>query len=163
MHTASLTFEATGLGFLFPRARGDPTFERREMLAYDYPAQGVFLTMLLFFLWIMWILILFRTIADIFRSDDLSGVGKVAWLVVILVLPYLGVFSYVIVRGSGMAARDQARAVEAEESFKAYIRESAGASGGGAADELAKLADLRDRGVINDDEFQQQKSKILST
>ena len=133
------------------------------MLAYDYPAQGVFLTMLLFFLWIMWILILFRTIADIFRSDDLSGVGKVAWLVVILVLPYLGVFSYVIVRGSGMAARDQARAVEAEESFKAYIRESAGASGGGAADELAKLADLRDRGVINDDEFQKQKSKILSS
>lgn len=134
------------------------------MLAYDYPVMGLFLTMLWFFLWIMWILLLFRTIADIFRSKDLSGGLKVLWLVVILVLPYLGVFIYLISRGRGMVERDEARALAAEESLRSYIRETAGSGGGASspADQLAKLADLRDRGVLDDEEFRQQKAKILA-
>jgi hypothetical protein len=131
------------------------------MLAYDFPVLGAFLALLWFFLWVTWIFLLFRTIGDIFRSDDLSGVGKVVWLVAILVLPYLGVLAYVIVRGAGMGRRDLDRAVAAEEAFTSYLRAMV-STGGGAADELAKLADLRDRGVIDDAEFQQQKRKILA-
>lgn len=131
------------------------------MLAYDFPVAGAFLTMLWFFLWIMWIMLLFRTITDIFRSDDLGGVAKTVWLVVILVLPYLGVFVYLIARGTGMSRRDHQRAAAAEDAFKEYVRNAAG-SGGGSADELAKLAELRDRGVINDAEFAQQKAKLLA-
>lgn len=130
------------------------------MFAYDFPVMGAFLSFLWFFLWVMWIFLLFRTFGDIIRSDDLSGVGKVIWLIVILVLPYLGVFLYVIVRGTGMGRRDHERSVAAEEAFKSYVRETA-STGGGVASELVALADLRDRGVIDDTEFQQQKAKIL--
>lgn len=132
------------------------------MLAYDFPVLGAFLTMLWFFLWIMWILLLFRTVTDIFRSDDLGGVGKVAWLIAILVLPYLGVFVYLIARGTGMSQRDHQRAVAAEDAFKSYVREAASPGSVSSADELAKLAELRDRGVIDDSEFQQQKAKLLA-
>jgi ABC-type Fe3+ transport system permease subunit len=129
------------------------------MLAYDYPILGIFFTMMWIFIWMMWIYLLFKTIADIFRSDDLSGFSKVLWLLVVLVLPYLGVFIYVIVRGQGMTRRDRERHQAAEDSFRQYVRETASS---GSADELAKLADLRERGVINDQEFEQQKAKILS-
>ncbi len=131
------------------------------MLAYDYPILGIFFTMMWIFFWMMWIYLLFKTIADVFRSDDLSGFSKVLWLLLVLVLPYLGVFIYVIVRGNGMSRRDRERNQAAEDSFRQYVRETASSSSG-SADELAKLADLRERGVINDQEFEQQKAKILS-
>ena len=130
------------------------------MLAYDYPVLGVFWSILLFFLWIMWFFLLFRVIADIFRSDDLGGWGKAAWLVFVLIVPFLGVLVYVIARGDTMGQRDVAQAQAQNQAFQAYVRDAAGS--GGSADQLAKLADLRDRGVINDAEFEQQKAKILS-
>jgi hypothetical protein len=129
------------------------------MLAYDFPLLGAFLTMLWFFIWVMWLFLLFRTVADIFRSEDLSGVAKVAWLIFVIVLPYLGVFVYIIARGTGMTRRDIERHRAAEEAFRGYIRETASS---GPADELQKLADLRERGVISEAEFEQQKARVLS-
>jgi hypothetical protein len=130
------------------------------VLAYDYPVLGVFWSMLVFFLWIMWFFLLFRVIADIFRSDDLGGWAKAAWLIFVLVVPFLGVFAYVIARGDEMGRRDVAQAQARDQAFQSYVRETAGS--GGPVDQLAKLADLRDRGVINDAEFEQQKAKVLS-
>jgi hypothetical protein len=135
------------------------------MLAYDYPVLGVFFTMLWFFLWILWLILVFRVVADIFRSDDLGGFAKVLWLVLILFLPFLGVFIYLIARGKEMTQRDIQRQQAAEASFREYVRDAAGSAGGGsasAAEELAKLADLRDRGVLSEDEFQAQKARLLA-
>ena len=88
------------------------------MLAYDFPILGLFFTMLWFFVWVMWLFLLFKVVSDIFRSDDLGGLAKVIWLVVVLVLPYLGVFVYVIARGNTMTARDGARQEALNERFR---------------------------------------------
>ena len=129
------------------------------MLAYDYPVLGVFWSMLVFFLWIMWFFLLFRIIGDLFRSDDLSGWGKAGWMIFLLVVPFLGVLVYVIARGDTMGKHEIARAQAQSKAFQSYVQEAA--SSGGAADQLTKLADLRDRGVITDAEFDQQKAKVL--
>ena len=130
------------------------------MLAYDYPVLGAFWTMLWIVVWVVWLFVLFRVIFDIFRSDDLSGWGKALWMIFVVLLPYLGVFVYVIARGRGMGDRDIREAKARKESFDAYVRDAT--ASGGTADELAKLADLKDRGVISDAEFEQQKSKLLA-
>ncbi len=125
----------------------------------QYPLLNVFWTMLYFFLWILWIYLVFWIVFDIFRSRDLSGWAKAGWLVLVLVVPFFGVFVYLIARGGKMHER-QVRDVQAQdEQFKAYVRDAAGS---GSADELTKLADLRDRGVISEAEFQQGKAKVLS-
>ena len=131
------------------------------MLAYDYPVLGIFWTTLWFFLWIIWIFILFRVIFDIFRSDDIGGWGKAGWLIFVILLPFLGVFVYLIARGRSMTERDVGRAQARQAQFDQYVRETA-SSTGGVSDELTKLADLKDKGVITDAEFEQQKAKILS-
>ncbi len=130
------------------------------MLGYDYPFLGLFWSMLVFFLWIAWFFLLFRVIFDIFRSHDLSGWGKALWLIFVILVPFLGVFVYVIARGDSMTDRDVADAQAQEAAFKPYMQETA-ASGGGTADELSKLADLKAQGVITDAEFEQQKAKLL--
>jgi len=117
--------------------------------------------MLWFFLWILWFFLLFRIILDIFRSKDLGGWGKAGWLIFVCILPFLGVFVYLIARGSKMTQRDAEDAQAADQAMRAYVRDAAGSSG--PADELAKLADLRDRGVISDAEFQQSKAKVLQS
>lgn len=132
------------------------------MLAYDYPLLGLFWTILLVFLWVAWIVLVFRVFADIFRSDDLGGWGKALWSIFVLFVPFLGVLVYLIARGGSMTRRDVEQAQASEAAFQTYIRETAG-SGGGSADELAKLAELRDRGVLSADEFEQQKAKLLAT
>ena len=132
------------------------------MLAYQYPVLGVFWTFLWFFLWIIWIFILFRVIFDIFRSHDLGGWGKALWLIFVIILPFLGVFVYLIARGRSMSERDVQRAQQHQDQFNAYVREAAG-SGPNSADQLSKLADLKTKGVITDAEFEQQKAKILSS
>lgn len=129
------------------------------MIAYDYPLLGLFWTMLWFFLFVAWIMILFQTITDIFRSRDMSGIAKAIWMLFVIVLPYLGVFVYLLVRGGKMAERRMAEAQEAEAAFKAYVRDTAGASDPAA--QIAQLADLRDRGAITDAEFEAGKAKIL--
>jgi hypothetical protein len=127
-----------------------------------YPLLNAFWTMLWFFLWILWFFLLFRVILDIFRSRDLGGWGKAGWLIFVIILPFLGVFVYLIARGNKMTQRDVEDAQAADQAMRAYVKDAAG-SGGGTADELAKLADLRDRGVISEGEFQQSKAKVLQT
>jgi hypothetical protein len=130
------------------------------MFAYDYPILGFFWTVLILMLWIWWLFLLFRIIFDIFRSHDLSGWGKAGWLILTLLLPFLGVLIYVIVRGQGMAERSMADARAADQATQEYIRQAAGSSAS-AADELSKLAALKDQGVLTDAEFSAQKARIL--
>lgn len=126
----------------------------------SYPLLDVFWTMLWFFLWIMWIFLLVRVFMDIFRSRDLSGWGKAGWSIFAIILPFLGVFVYLIVRGGKMAGREYGEAEAQEQAFRGYVRHAA--HGDGTADELAKLADLRDHGVISEADFQRGKEKVLS-
>lgn len=123
------------------------------------PLLDAFLTMMWFFLWVLWFFLLFRVILDIFRSRDLSGWGKAGWLIFAIILPFVGVLVYLIARGHTMADRDVAEAKAQDEAFRAYVRDAA--HGDGAADQLARLADLRDRGVISEADFQQGKDSIL--
>ena len=130
------------------------------MLAYDYPLMGVFWSMLWFFLWIVWLMLLFRVIGDIFRSQDLGGFAKVMWLLLVIVVPFFGVFIYMIARGHAMAQHDMNAAQARDEQMKAYVQQVASPTG--SADELAKLAELNRTGVLTDAEFAQEKTKILA-
>ena len=125
----------------------------------SYPLLDVFLTMMWFFLWILWIFLLVRIVMDIFRSHDLGGWGKAGWLIFVVVLPFLGVLVYLIARGRKMTDREVRQARAQDEAFRAYVRQTAHETG--AADELTKLADLRDRGVISQAEFEQGKERVL--
>ncbi len=128
---------------------------------HDYPLLNLFLTMLWFFLWILWIFLLIRVISDIFRSDDMGGWGKAGWTIVVIVLPYLGVLLYLILRGGGMHKREVTTAQANEAAVQDYIRSVSGTSAS-TAEELAKLAGLRDSGVITPAEFDAQKAKLLT-
>jgi hypothetical protein len=130
------------------------------MLAYDYPLMGLFWTMLWFFVWVMWLMLVFRVIGDIFRSRDLGGLAKTMWLILVLIVPFFGVFVYLIARGDEMVQHGLTEAQARDAAFHASVQSSMSSSG--SADELAKLAELRDRGVINEAEFAQQKSKVLA-
>jgi type VI protein secretion system component VasK len=134
-----------------------------EMLAYDYPLMGIFWSMMWFFLWIIWIMLLFRVIGDIFRSHDLGGFAKVLWLLLVIAFPFFGVFVYMIARGRTMAQHDMDAARARDDQMKAYVQQVTASSGSaGSADELAKLAELNQSGVLTDAEFAQQKAKILA-
>ncbi|MDQ0786655.1 putative membrane protein [Streptomyces sp. B3I7] len=130
-------------------------------LAYDYPLLGAFWTILMIFLWIMWFVLLLRIVTDIFRDDGLSGWAKAGWLVFCILLPFLGVFVYVIARGRNMGRRETTRARAQQEEFNAYVRKTA-AGGSSSADELARLSEIRDRGAITDEEFRRAKELVLS-
>jgi hypothetical protein len=128
--------------------------------AQNYPLLNLFWTMFLIFVWVLWFFLLFRVIIDIFRSHDLGGGGKAGWLIFVIVLPFLGVFVYVIARGSSMGQRDVRQAQQADAEMRSYIQ-SAAASSTSSADELTKLASLRDQGVITEPEFAAQKAKLI--
>jgi hypothetical protein len=128
----------------------------------NYPLLDAFWTMLWFFLWIMWLFLLFRIIGDIFRDHDSSGWVKAGWVILVIILPFLGVLVYVIVHGSDMGKRDIAQAQQAEAAFQERVRQAAQTSGTSQADELAKLAALRENGTLSEAEFQQAKTKILA-
>jgi ABC-type multidrug transport system fused ATPase/permease subunit len=128
--------------------------------SYSYPLLGAFWTIFIIFLWVIWFWILITIIIDLFRSHDLSGFAKALWFIFIIFLPLIGVLVYLIARGGKMhehAVKD-ARRQEAE--FRSYVQEAAGSQS--PADQLAKLADLRDRGVITAEEFEREKAKILA-
>jgi len=131
-------------------------------LAYDYPLLSVFWSMLLFFLWIMWFVLLFRVVVDIFRDDDLSGWAKAGWLAFTILLPFLGVFVYVVARGKNMGRREVAQARAQQEEFNTYIRETAAGGRTSSIDELAKLSEIRARGDITDEEFRRAKDLVLT-
>jgi len=132
-------------------------------LAYDYPLLSVFWSMLLFFLWIMWFVLLFRVVVDIFRDDDLNGWAKAGWLVFTVALPFLGVFVYVIARGKNMGRREIAQARAQQDAFDARIREAVSDQGQrSSVEELARLSEIRARGDITDEEFSKAKELVLT-
>src|SRR5215467_14083561 len=142
-----------------PARRGDTMSLAAS--SYSYPVLGAFWTILMVFLWVIWFWILITIFIDIFRSHDLNGWEKALWFIFVLLLPLIGVLVYLIARGGKMhehAARD---AQAQEQQFRQYVREAAG-PGESSADQLSKLADLRDRGAITADEFESQKAKILA-
>ncbi|MFD8722484.1 SHOCT domain-containing protein [Streptomyces sp. NPDC059629] len=133
-------------------------------LAYDYPLLSAFWTMLWLFLWIMWLVLLFRVVLDIFRDDSMGGWAKAGWLALCIVVPFLGVLVYVIARGKGMGQREIAQARDQQKAFESYVRETAGGGTGGTSsvDELTKLSEMKARGDISDDEFRRAKELVLS-
>jgi hypothetical protein len=132
------------------------------MVAYDYPLLGLFWTILWFFIWVAWLLVLFKVIFDIFRSRDLGGWGKALWAIFVVIIPWLGVLVYLIARGRSMTERDLERAQEQEDAFRDYVQKTTTSSAASSADELSKLAQLKAQGVLTDAEFEQQKAKLLS-
>jgi ABC-type multidrug transport system fused ATPase/permease subunit len=131
--------------------------------AQDYPLLNLFWTMLWLFIWILWIFLLVRIILDIFRSHDLGGWSKALWVIFIIILPFIGVLVYLIARGSGMQKRDVRDARAADQEMRGYIREVAATPGApSTAEELTKLASLRDQGVLTEAEFDAQKAKLLA-
>ena len=118
----------------------------------NYPLLDIFLSTLYFFIWILWIMLLFWILMDIFRSDDLGGWGKAGWVIFVIILPFLGVFVYLIARGKSMGERQARDAQARDEQFRAYVKDAV-SDGQSQSDELAKLAGLHQQGVLSDQEF----------
>ncbi len=121
------------------------------MIASDYPFLDVLWTMVIFFVWILWIWLLFTVFADIFRRHDISGGKKTLWIVFTILLPFLGVFVYLITQNVGMTERQLQRTRAQQEQFDDYVRQTAG--GSGAAGEIEKAKALLDSGAITQAEF----------
>jgi len=130
------------------------------LLGADYPFLDVFWTMLVFFVWVAWFMLLFRVIGDIFRRHDVSGFVKVLWLIFVIVVPFLGVFIYLIANNKGMTERSISRAQAQQQQFDAYVQSAAGS--GGAATEIDKAKQLLDSGAITQSEFDALKQKALA-
>src|SRR6478609_5889960 len=132
------------------------------LLSYDYPLLGFFMSVLYMALFVIWLWLAFSVMFDIFRSHDLSGLWKAVWVIFVIVFPYLGVFVYLIARGGSMHERGRKSAEASQKALDDYVRRTAG-SGPSTADELQKLAGLRDSGVITPEEFDAQKAKLLAS
>ena len=130
------------------------------MLIAEFGTGQVFWSFLWFFLFFIWIWLLIMVFADIFRDHTMGGFGKALWIIFVIILPFLGVFIYLIARGGSMAERAAAQQQKADQDFKQYVQSAA--SSGSTADELARLADLKSQGVISDAEFEQLKAKALA-
>ena len=127
----------------------------------EYTVGEAFLTMLYFFLFFIWIWLLITVFADIFRSDDLSGWAKAFWTIFVVLLPYLGVLIYLIARGGKMHEHAAKDAQRQEEQMRSYVQSVAG-TGTSAAEEIARLHDLQEKGAISQEEFDAAKAKLLS-
>jgi MFS family permease len=130
------------------------------VVAADYPFLDVLWTMVVFFLWILWFWLLFGIWSDIFRRHDISGWGKAGWLILTIVLPFLGVFLYVITQNEGMTQRNIERARSQQRQFDEYVRDTAGT--GGAAAEIERAKQLLDSGAITQAEYDAIKQKALT-
>ena len=131
------------------------------LIAADYPFLDVFWTIIVFFAWVAWLMILFRVIGDIFRRHDTSGWGKAAWLVFVIVLPFLGVLIYLIANGDEMHKRDADHARAARAEFDDYVKSVADSSGPAA--EIDRAKQLLDSGAINQAEYESLKAKALAS
>ena len=131
------------------------------MLLADYPFLGVLWSMLVFFVWVAWFMLLFKIVGDVFRRRDIGGGMKTLWLLFVLFVPFLGVFIYLIANNDEMAKRDLERAQAAQAQFNDYVQQAAGS--GGAAAEIDKAKRLLDSGAINESEFAALKAKALAS
>jgi hypothetical protein len=127
----------------------------------SYPLLNIFWTMFLFFVWVSWIGLLIMVFIDIFRSHDLSGAAKALWVLFVFLVPLIGAVAYLIVRGGDMYQRGDRKAVPYDENVLSSLQASPGPSAS-TADQLQKLADVRDRGAITAAEFDREKAKILA-
>ncbi|MFE7753351.1 SHOCT domain-containing protein [Streptomyces sp. NPDC057428] len=131
----------------------------------DYPLLNLFLTMMYLFLWVLWFFLLFKVVTDIFRDHSLNGWAKAVWVIFVIVLPYVGVLVYLIVRGKGMGRREAKEAEAREASFRQYVKQAAGSGGepggGGHVADLARLAELKDKGHLSQEEYDKAKQKLL--
>jgi hypothetical protein len=127
-----------------------------------YPLFDIFLTTVYVFCWVIWLMLLFLVIWDIFRSGDLSGWVKAGWLVCVIVLPLLGVLAYLMARGGTTYERQAVETQRQDEAFRAPGRDAAGTDGHSQSDEFAKLAGLHEGGVISEEEFEQAKARVLA-
>lgn len=126
------------------------------------PLFNLLWSIIVFFLFVAWIWVIIGVISDVFRSKDLNGVAKGLWVLAIIVVPWLGVLCYLIIRGEGMAERNGQAVTDAEKIRREYIQGVVGSpTAASTADELVKLADLKDKGVITDTEFEAQKARLL--
>ena len=130
-------------------------------LAAAFGTGQVFWSILWFFLFFVWIMLIFTIFGDIIRSDDMGGAAKAIWSIFIIFVPFLGIFLYLIVRGGSMGERQMKAAKAQDAAMQDYIRSAAG-TGASAADELAKLADLHSQGKIDDAEYAAAKAKVVS-
>ncbi len=130
------------------------------MLAAQYPFLDVFWTIFIFFLWIAWFMLLFRVFADIFRRHDIGGGAKTLWIIFVIILPFLGVFVYLIAESKGMAERNIRDVQVAQAQMDDYVRSVAGS--GGAAAEIEKASQLLAQGAITQAEFDSIKAKALA-
>jgi len=129
------------------------------LAASSYPFLDVLWTMIIFFCWIIWFFLLFRVIADIFRRHDIHGGAKTLWLIFVIILPFLGVFIYLIAESHGMADRDMKSVQASQQQFDTYVKSVAG----GSAAEIEKAKGLLDSGAITQAEFDQIKAKALAS
>ena len=129
------------------------------MLIADYSLGDALLTVLEIFLLVAWFWILITVISDLFRDHQLSGWAKAAWVLLLIIVPFLGTLIYLIARGEGMRDRAVKEQADMQKHMDAYIRETAGSS---PVDELHKLSELKDKGAISDAEFEQAKAKLLA-
>lgn len=127
-------------------------------MAADYPFLDVFWSMIIFFFWVIWIWIVVTVLIDIFRRTDIGGFAKAAWVVFVVILPWLGVLIYLIAQHDGMRERSVRQAQEQKQAFDEYVRDAAG----GSADQIAKAKQLLDSGAITQDEFERLKAKALA-
>ena len=130
------------------------------MLAADYPFLDVLWTIVIFFVWISWIMLLFHAIGDVFRRRDISGGKKTLWLIFLLFAPFLGVFAYLIANSDDMAQRNAEQVAAARRETDEYVRSVAGSSG--AAGEIERAKGLLERGAINQQEYDAIKAKALT-
>ena len=131
------------------------------LLGSDYPFLDVMWTMLVFFVWIAWFMLLFRIIGDIFRRHDIGGGGKTLWTIFVIVMPFLGVFVYLISQNDGMTQRSLEQMQAQQAQMDSYVRSVA--STGGAAAEIEKAKALLDSGAISQPEYDALKAKALAT
>jgi hypothetical protein len=126
----------------------------------DFSIWDVFVSMFWFMLLFAWIMLLFHIIADIFRDRELGGFAKAMWCLFLIFIPWIGALVYLIARGNSMTQRSIEAAKENEANMRAYVREAAGTTS--AADELAKLAEMRDSGAITPEDYEKAKAKVLA-
>ena len=130
------------------------------ILAADYPFLEVMWTMVIFFAFFIWIWLLITVFADIFRRHDASGWVKVAWIIFVVVLPYLGVFIYLIAEHQGMTERSIERQQAAQQQADQYVKSVAAQAN--PAEQIAQAKELLDSGAISQAEFDQMKQRALA-